>query len=694
MATRFAELFRECWEAGQCSPLYAGIKGSAGAWTNGPFQKAMAADSDALRLGRSRAGFTRVEVKESRLRGWKAGNHLPREAAMLAMLDIFYGDAPGHAAARAEMRAAWEKKRPEVEIPDALEAAMEPSGLPMEARDKAVRVVRDPALDDEEAAVRPETAERHAMAREQLANLAGSLARQHNMLSPGWGELLPAVRGLEAVLAAETSALADALQPLYQRTLQVVAHLDQDDDYRRRPEEGEAPLPAALRRLLSTASAAIIALARAFPGVRAQEAEFGEFRTPPDARVAEVAFGIIEASGALSREDAELIRILRNVAAMPGPQGDKARRGAFGSARNWVFTVAGTMLMGAYVNESPMMKAAGHAMARIVEVEAPALLAGLPAGVEALVREALAGGVTVDGPMAPPPHRPEQEMEPPAGFDMEEVKRMVLAGQAPPREWVPFIRELSLLSEAPFRNLVPLASLSALESLDLTGTSVSDVVPLARLTMLQDLNLAHTQVRDIIPLADLTTLRSLDLRGTNVSDVRPLARLTGLTNLYLGSTQVQDTKPLARLNNLETLDLMNSLIGDVEPLATLKQLRVLGIGGTQVSDVVPLAGLIALQALDLWHTQVRDIAPIVSLNSLQSLDLSYTDISDVAPLAHLAALRRLDLARTKIRDVTELAVVRFLRINLDEQQSIWRFQPKLLTVPEAQAELDRRHKPN
>jgi hypothetical protein len=50
---------------------------------------------------------------------------------------------------------------------------------------------------------------------------------------------------------------------------------------------------------------------------------------------------------------------------------------------------------------------------------------------------------------------------PPADFDLAEVKRMILAGVAPPAEWGPFIRELDFTRE-PLTDISPLAGLSGL----------------------------------------------------------------------------------------------------------------------------------------------------------------------------------------------------------------------------------------
>ena len=76
--------------------------------------------------------------------------------------------------------------------------------------------------------------------------------------------------------------------------------------------------------------------------------------------------------------------------------------------------------------------------------------------------------------------------DPPVPDDVEEQARaMILAGQAPPAAWRPFIRRLSFNGEITLRDVAPLAGLIALQTLDLTGTRVSDVSALDRLERLE-----------------------------------------------------------------------------------------------------------------------------------------------------------------------------------------------------------------
>ena len=260
-------------------------------------------------------------------------------------------------------------------------------------------------------------------------------------------------------------------------------------------------------------------------------------------------------------------------------------------------------------------------------------------------------------------------------FDLLEVERMISRGEVPPADVVPFVtsfvaygfdakatmvlghmtglRKLAL--DTSVGDLSPLANLTALQSLNLSGSQVSDLSPLAGLTALQFLSIAYTRVADLSPLAGLTVLQSLAVRGSPVNDLSPLAGLTALQSLNLSGAQVSDLAPLANLTAFRSLDLSKTQVSDLSPLNGLTALQSLNLSGTQVSDLSPLNGLTALQSLNLSGTQVSNLSPLAGLAALQSLDLQRTQVSDLAPLAGFVALHSLDLQRTQVSDLAPLA---------------------------------------
>lgn len=162
-------------------------------------------------------------------------------------------------------------------------------------------------------------------------------------------------------------------------------------------------------------------------------------------------------------------------------------------------------------------------------------------------------------------------------------------------------------------DLGPLARLSRLEHIDLTGNEVADLGPLAGLQFLMSLNLRRTGVRDLGPLASLPRLDWLDLGYTEVRDLRPIEKLTGLKVLRINHTRVDSLLPLAKLTRLKDLD----------------------ISGTPVSDLRPLSGLVGLSYLWMSSTKVADLSPLVRMEDLKGLYIAQTAVEDLTPLEDL-----------------------------------------------------------
>ena len=74
---------------------------------------------------------------------------------------------------------------------------------------------------------------------------------------------------------------------------------------------------------------------------------------------------------------------------------------------------------------------------------------------------------------------------------------------------------------------------------------------------------------DLSPVAGLTNLTLLDVSGNQITDLSPLAGLTNLNTLILSHNLIADVTPLAGLTNVSDLDLSNNQINDVSPLASL-----------------------------------------------------------------------------------------------------------------------------
>ncbi|TBW35102.1 TIR domain-containing protein [Siculibacillus lacustris] len=267
--------------------------------------------------------------------------------------------------------------------------------------------------------------------------------------------------------------------------------------------------------------------------------------------------------------------------------------------------------------------------------------------------------------------------EPPADFDEDVVRDMILSGQDVPKDWVPYVRNLEFAGVTLFDNLTSLTPYRNLETLDISGTgvtdlaplgklrklallqvtrpSVADLKPLAKLQTLTDVNLLGATVADLAVLAELKNLKALYISETGIVDFALLARLSGLETLFLSSTSIADLAPLADLQNLELLYVSNTPVSDLTPLAQLQNLRGIYVSNTLVSDLTPLSGLQNLKAVYVSKTSVSDLTPLSGLQNLERLSVEYTAVAELSPLTGLQNLHSLHVSNTSVADLAPLA---------------------------------------
>ncbi len=184
-----------------------------------------------------------------------------------------------------------------------------------------------------------------------------------------------------------------------------------------------------------------------------------------------------------------------------------------------------------------------------------------------------------------------------------------------------------------------LVDMPALRTLNLDGAGISSLAGLEEAVSLESLSLggnapaAGGEPLDLSPLAGLTSLRTLLLSGTAVRDLSPLSGLSSLEQLWLDGNGLSDISTLSALGSLIYLHLGDNRIADLSALAGLSKLRRLWLPGNMVADVSALAGLRALTRLDLSRNRVADASPLRGLTRLSWLRLGWNRLADVSGLA-------------------------------------------------------------
>jgi len=239
-----------------------------------------------------------------------------------------------------------------------------------------------------------------------------------------------------------------------------------------------------------------------------------------------------------------------------------------------------------------------------------------------------------------------------------------------------------------------IAGLTALKTLALNNTPVSDLTLIASLSALEALHLVNTQVSDLTPIAGLSALEALDLRDTQVSDLSPISNLTALKNLLLDDTPVSDLTPIAGLTALKTLTLTDTQVSDLRPIADLSALGTSGFGlhfvNTPFADatedtrrLAAIAGneqrtretLAFLKTLPPWPEPLPwevDAAQRDAPPADPALPLRVTDAGIALDTQPISPDEQTDPVRASLHDVLSQHAQDLLRISANQDEAAYR----------------------
>ena len=203
-------------------------------------------------------------------------------------------------------------------------------------------------------------------------------------------------------------------------------------------------------------------------------------------------------------------------------------------------------------------------------------------------------------------------------------------------------------------DIIPLAGLIRLKSLNLSNNQISDISALSGLTDLETLILYNNKITDISALSGLSNLTSLDLERNQIMDITPLSGLTNLKSLELSSNSIVDTSTLSTLTGLESLLLNRNGLTTIPELTKLPNLKSIELVGNQITDISGLSGMPAVESVSLFGNRITSIPSLSDVPNLKALGLGVNQITDISGLSGLTSLEIVDLTNNKITAIGEL----------------------------------------
>lgn len=203
------------------------------------------------------------------------------------------------------------------------------------------------------------------------------------------------------------------------------------------------------------------------------------------------------------------------------------------------------------------------------------------------------------------------------------------------------MEELNISGKLELTNLEPVNKLSALQSLNISGTLIKDLYPIRNLIDLQDLNISHTQVQNLDALIYSMSLRNLNLSYTKVSNLDPIVNLNKIHVLNISNTNIDAIDALANYTKIDDLRMQHTAVSDIEVLAHLSSLTALDIDHCPISSLESLSSLNELRFLSCKNTQIRDLSPLKDLHQISVLYLDHTEITSLKDLNDKESLTKI-----------------------------------------------------
>lgn len=214
---------------------------------------------------------------------------------------------------------------------------------------------------------------------------------------------------------------------------------------------------------------------------------------------------------------------------------------------------------------------------------------------------------------------------------------------------LPYLLKLTIQNQD-MPSLAPLAQLSSLTTVDLSGTSfpVDDLSVLATLPYLASLNLSGCGISTIAGLEGAPSLSHLDLSNNTVRNLEVLEPMTGLTELSLQHNAVNDLGSIAVLSKLTKLDISYNAVTSLKPLSSCTNLTWLEASNNQLTDLDGVNALEKLTHLSVDSNAITSVYPLSGNVALEYLSIASNDISDISALDGLTQMTSFNFSNNKV----------------------------------------------
>lgn len=201
---------------------------------------------------------------------------------------------------------------------------------------------------------------------------------------------------------------------------------------------------------------------------------------------------------------------------------------------------------------------------------------------------------------------------------------------------------------------------SDLLSLNISGTSVTDLAPVTKFDCLSDLNISDMGLNDISAIKDITSLLTLDISKNNLTDLDAISNLIYLEHFYAAHNPLESFDGIGNCTVLATLDLSSTSVSDIsfvqKSAATLKELY---LNDNNLSDISTVKTLTVIEKLSVDNNNLSSVTLSDSGSSLKYFSAESNGLTDIGNLSLNKNLEYLDISDNSFTGNLDLSFIAY-----------------------------------
>lgn len=197
----------------------------------------------------------------------------------------------------------------------------------------------------------------------------------------------------------------------------------------------------------------------------------------------------------------------------------------------------------------------------------------------------------------------------------------------------------------------PLAGLTKLETLNVSGQFISNLYPISELKNLTALDISENEITTLSSIGHLEKLKILNATDNRLTVINSLSNLKALEKISLSNNPLSEgaMTALACLGNVSSVEANNCGIDKLTgiPVVSLKELYV---SNNNLENLSGLSEAKMLEILDVSHNYLTNAEELSALTALIELDMRGNGLTNIEGLKNLLNLKEVYLGQNGIVD--------------------------------------------